>query len=344
MNGGFVIPGCETIDCCPGCPGREFLWSIYELRGPQEITRGNPQGTKTVQLQDVQGQVLYGVDFEVSFEGPDSRELANVAPFSLVLPADPRVAGVILLSQGEEVFRINRSPNIPEVKITEICAANVCNPPEAPFTGVVEIRWESADADDDPLIHSLQYSPDGGATFVPLAVNLTASSFVLDTRAIAGTTNADGLLRLIATDGLNTSMDEVPVSVPDRKPPTVLIIEPATPEPGEDPSPIYVRDGSPLIMVGHGYDPEDGFLPDQSLEWFSSLDGRLGNGRLLQATGLSRGRHSILLRGSDSDGQTTEASIETFIPEPGFLWQLGSGWVLLGALEAWRVRRHTRST
>ncbi len=96
-------------------------------------------------------------------------------------------------------------------------------------------------------------------------------------------------------------------------------------------------------MAGHGYDPEDGFLPEQSLQWSSSVDGPLGTGRLLQATGLSRGEHTISLFGSDSDGQTIEASINVVVPEPGFLWQLGSGLVLLGALQARRVRRQSRS-
>ena len=43
------------------------------------------------------------------------------------------------------------------------------------------------------------------------------------------------------------------VSVPDGKSPTVLIIEPPGPEPGEEESPIYIRSGSPLVLIGHGY-------------------------------------------------------------------------------------------
>jgi len=345
VNGGFLIPGCEIIDCCPGCPNLEFLWAIYQLNGPQEITPNNPQGTKTVQLQDVQGEILFGVDFEASFEALDSKEPANVAAFSLVLPADPRVASVVLFSEGKEVFRINRSPNSPEVKITEICSAGGCNAPDQPFAGAVEIHWEASDQDDDPLLFSLQYSPDGGETFVPLAVNLRSEPFLLDTRDIAGTTNGDGLIRLIATDGLNTSMHVVNVSIPDRKAPTVLITEPPTPEPGGGtPSPVYVRAGSPLILIGHGYDPEDGFLPEESLQWSSSVDGPLGTGRLLQATRLSKGGHTISLSGSDSDGQTSEESFDVFVPEPGLLWQLGSGLVLLGALEARRMRRPSTLT
>ena len=52
------------------------------------------------------------------------------------------------------------------------------------------------------------------------------------------------------------------------------------------------------------YDPEDGVLPDGSLQWSSSIDGAIGTGALLQIDTLSIGTHTITL---DGDGQRQRA-------------------------------------
>jgi hypothetical protein len=331
INAGFVSPICEIIDCCPLCPAREFFWPIYELSGPVGITPPDPFGSRALQLRDIQGQVLYELTFEPSFESNDSEAPADLATFSLIVPRIESTHSVALLSNGQEVYRTDRSPNAPEAKISEICVQGNCNPPDVPFSGPVEIHWEAGDQDGDPLRFSLQYSPNGGDSFVPLAVNLTSPPFLLDTRDIAGTANGNGLLRLIATDGLNTSTDEVPVSIPDRKSPTVLILEPSPESEQGEPEPIFVRKGSPLVLVGHGYDPEDGFLDEQAMLWSSSVVGPIGNGRLIQTNQLDEGRHTISLTGTDDDGQTTTATVDVFVPEPGFWWLLVSGSMVIGA-------------
>ena len=56
--------------------------------------------------------------------------------------------------------------------------------------------------------------------------------------------------------------------------------------------------GTPVHLVGLGFDPEDGLLPDASLVWSSDLDGPLGAGPTLDVA-LS-GRH--LRRGPRSTG------------------------------------------
>lgn len=102
------------------------------------------------------------------------------------------------------------------------------------------IRWEAADKDGDELRFSLQYSPDGGKTFVPLAVNLTDQEFVLDPSQIPGSRGQAGLIRLIATDGLNTATTEVNRLRISGKPPMVQILKPVSSVEGEAPA---VRQG-----------------------------------------------------------------------------------------------------
>lgn len=298
ITGGFVRPGCEVVDCCPGCPGPEFLNPIYQLKGPAKLTPNNPRGTRRLELRDKAGKALFKLNFEV-FEMADSEQKAGVTPFALVVPALRNVSSVVLLSEGKEVAQIKRSPNPPKVTL-------VSPKKGAILTSQTQIRWTASDADKDPLLFSLQYSPDAGKTFVPLAVNLTKTEFLLDTSKVAGSRGKMGRLRVIATDGLNTTIGEVgSISVPKRKPPTVRIVEPGiTPD-----QPLKLRKGSPLILDGYGYDPEDGFLPDKALVWESNKDGRLGTGRLLQTNKLSVGQHTISLIGTDRDKNRVRVSI-----------------------------------
>lgn len=67
--------------------------------------------------------------------------------------------------------------------------------------------------------------------------------------------------------------------------------------------------GAPVTLVGSASDAEDGPLGDGRLEWSSDLDGPLGAGAELTATGLSAGSHVITLKATDSRGQSGTAQI-----------------------------------
>ncbi len=296
----FVRPGCEVVDCCPWCPGPPgILRHIYELNGPVEFTRENKNGTRRIELQDPDGKLLLGQNFEVSFETTDSERPANVAPSTLLLPKVKNVHQVVLFSDGKEVARQVRSPNPPTIRLLSPKQGETLKE-----KGLVQ--WEATDKDGDDLRFSLQYSPDGGKTFVPLAVNLTGNEFVFSMSHIPGSRGEAGLIRLIATDGLNTTIAEVNrISVSGKKP-TVQILKPISSITGESAT---IRKGTALILVGQGYDPEDGFLPEESLQW--EIDGkRLGTGRTLQidTQTLSEGKHKTALTGIDKDQNKVEAA------------------------------------
>ncbi len=294
VTGKVVRPGCEIIDCCPGCPGPAVLDPIWQIRGPMEMTRFQ-MGTHRLELQNSAGQAIFGLDFEVDFNLTDSQIPLPTAPFALAVPAMTDVQSVVLLQQGTVVARRVRTPNPPRVRFRSPLNGAI-------LRGHVPVRWEATDVDGDPLTFSVQYSRDGGKTFVPVAVNLTGTEFMLDTSRIAGSQNA--FLRLVATDGLNTVAGQVgSLRVPDRKIPVVRIVEPGNTEP------VSIRPGATLLLVGYGHDAEDGFLPEKALLWRSSRDGSLGSGRVLQTNRLSLGEHTLMLKGTDRDGNAVEASI-----------------------------------
>ncbi len=295
----FVRPGCELVDCCPGCPGPGYLTHIYELRGPVAFTRENPKGTRRIELQDVKGNLLFGQNFEVSFHATDSEKPANVAPFTLLAPKIKNVHQIVLISEGKKIARKVRSVNSPVIRLLSPKQGET-------LKDMTAIRWDASDKDGDPLRFSLQYSPDGGETFVPLAVNLTGQAFQLDPSHIPGSLEQNGLIRLIATDGLNTTTTEVSTLSVFGKKPTVQILKPVS---SLSRKPVTIRQGSPLILVGQGYDPEDGFLTERSLQWI--IDGkRVGKGRVLQidTKTLSSGEHKVILTGTDKNKNSVETT------------------------------------
>ncbi|CAN5340185.1 hypothetical protein BH20ACT24_BH20ACT24_10350 [soil metagenome] len=315
------VPNCEVIDCGPCQPGPPCNWHIdplIKVIGPAELSRPDPGGMYGFQFLDREENVLFDTTFDVSFEGDEER--LETAAFSLFVPPFDDARFAILLHEGREVLRLTRSPSVPIVEI-------LSPKPGGTLRGEVTVDWEASDRDDDPLLFSLQYSPDNGETFVSLAADLQLggpdTKFVGDTSQIPGTDGPTGLLRLITTDGMNSILTDVrALNVPADKAPLVSIVEPA--EPGAIDLPM----GVPLILVGYGYDLEEGFLVKRALTWSSSIDGKLGNGRMLQAIELSPGRHVIKLTGRDSDGNVVRDKVVVNVvglaPEPADQKEVGS--------------------
>jgi len=76
-----------------------------------------------------------------------------------------------------------------------------------------EVIWEVSDPDtlDDELQYQLAYSPDGGQTFVPIAVDVPGSqrSIVFNSTEIQQSLGDQGLIRVFVSDGLNTAFADV---------------------------------------------------------------------------------------------------------------------------------------
>jgi len=71
--------------------------------------------------------------------------------------------------------------------------------------------------------------------------------------------------------------------------------------------------GEEITFKGTGTDPEDGVLTNESLVWFSDLDGMIGIGNEFSNANLSIGRHNITLSANDSLGQINMSTISIFI-------------------------------
>lgn len=124
---------------------------------------------------------------------------------------------------------------------------------------------------------------------------------------------------LTATDGeggLDAKSVTITVSKSKRTPPEVTINSPAT---GSSHAL-----GDEIYFNGGATDSEDGNLDGSSLIWATSKGGILGYGQTVQKNDLSGGKQTITLTATDSDGDTTVASvditIENTLPTAKITW------------------------
>ena len=107
---------------------------------------------------------------------------------------------------GTELDRIDSSANAPTVNITSPQTGDVWD------GGDQTITFPSNDPDGGLLTHIIQYSPDGGQTWLPLDIDVPDDELTIDPSVIEGGPNTH--VRVLTTDGVNTSMDEVgPIDV-----------------------------------------------------------------------------------------------------------------------------------
>ena len=112
--------------------------------------------------------------------------------------------------------------------------------------------------------------------------------------------NQRALIRVIATDGVNTgSVTSGLFSVQSHAP----VVHIATPS-----DQAFFTVDSQIILMGSARDTEDGPLGDQALTWL--VDGRpRGAGHEAAVSELPPGIHTIRLEAVDSDGNTAAASV-----------------------------------
>ncbi len=163
------------------------------------------------------------------------------------------------------------------------------------------IRWQGSDADaGDVVRYTVQYSPDNGATWMALINGTGNTSYVIsDTAGLPGSTQA--LVRVIASDGLNTGMDssDAPFTVQNHAP------QPSINTPADG---AHFTETATVILVGGAMDDEDGLLAAEKLQW--SVDGTVvGTGYEVELSTLTPGLHTVRLTATDSANITASTEV-----------------------------------
>jgi hypothetical protein len=243
-------------------------------------------GDYTVRLLDAANGVLATHAFQPE-EGEESR------PFGVVVPSAPgtRRVQIVATAGGPALFDQAISVNAPVVSSVTLPGA-----PD-PVDGTVTVAWAASDADGDPLTFDVYYSFDGGASFQPVVLGVAGSSTPVDTSTLGGGT---GIVRVVASDGVNQGTgDSAPFAVA-VKPPAVHINSPA--------NGASYNWGQIVHLSGDALDTLDGLLAGGSLTWWNQL-GWLGTGTVLDVSNLPVGVNVITLAAQNSAGLSASAQV-----------------------------------
>ena len=146
------------------------------------------------------------------------------------------------------------------------------------------IEWKS----EEGALAVVAYSPDEGASWLPLGIPSATSPLEVDLTNVPG--SALGQLRLMVTDGLRTvAVDSGPWPVAA----TGWVGAILTPTDGAQ-----VEAGTPVVLAGQAIELERREWADAQLEWYAEGLGRLGAGAEL-FVGFPPGSHAVQLRIGD---------------------------------------------
>ena len=284
------------------------------------------------QLQKWQGQIAAqnmpenvnaaAVSYTVRLVGAGNEVLAEQPAQLLVDEDDENVSvgfGAMLTEPAKQVLRVelladgavidSRAPGVgqPAVSISMPAGGETIDLD-------LTVNWNGTDPDtEDVLLYTLQYSPDNGSQWRTLishyaspggSENVSLNFPNLDD--IPGSNGPNARIRVIASDGYNTTVaTSNAFTVLDRKP-QPHILSPYANQ--------VLEAGDPVLLRGGAYDAETGLVESDKLTW--KIDGQpVGSGKDLNVDGLAAGDHIAELTAEDIIGQKASTQVQfTILP------------------------------
>jgi hypothetical protein len=289
---GFITPteGTATLDYAYRLS--QGLVSTRKLTKLASRIQPSTAATYSLRLLDAADGVLREQPFDLP---PDDHPAGEARSFNMLMPYDPATAFIVLYEGDTELTRRSVSQSPPSVQVLSPNGGEN-------ITGSMTVQWLADDPDGDPLLYTVQYSRNAGDEWQTLVSNYYTQTLVVD--HVPGSDAA--LVRVIATDGVNTADDEsdAPFTASNHVPE----VEITSPSDG-----MMVATDQTLNLQAYAYDIDTGTMQEDQLEWHSSMDGFLGNGSQLTITGLSEGDHTITFRADDGESGVATDTVQVTV-------------------------------
>ena len=251
-----------------------------------------------------------------------SGTILSQAPFSLVAPAPPAVPSInpalpVPDVQNSFFYFIMPFPtDTARIQIVRVQDQNILaerkvspTPPSLMVNGLTRVDAEAeyevtisvADDDGDPLDYVISYTPDA-TNHIPLSVQWGDPNrrFRFSAKSLPG--SPQGRVRVLVTDGVRSAEAYSPVAAFSNQKPLVSILEPMRDN--------VFAESAPIQLRGVVYDPEDGILSGNALEWHLDNGATpVGSDERLTFASLPLGDHSVTLRATDSKGAFQDSTL-----------------------------------
>lgn len=279
---------------------RQTRTSIEEGNYTLEFRDNFDNVLRSVKFQATEPQVLF-FDSEETAENKPNQEIHRKALFGFQVENPPEYTTLAILLEGKEIAVFEGSQYTPELSI--VTGPNLNQAYDS--ASIMNISWESNDADNDDLIYSVYYSTDAGINYNPLRLDTSQTSINLNVSQLRGSQQAR--IGVSVSDGLRSSFAETPVfSVPGHTPEVYI----ETPESG------FVFEKPQVITLYASGNDKDDDTP-LKFRWRNDLNEDLGteNNLLLFSTDLGTGEHTITVTATDNDGMTATASVDIVVTD-----------------------------
>jgi hypothetical protein len=258
-------------------------------------------GAYRLELQDTQGDILFTRFFDQT--APEWIDV-GAAPihFFEIMPLAPGTSKVLVKQDATTLGQVLVSPNPPQLTLIQ-------PQPGVVSSNTLQIAWTGSDLDGDEIEYMVEYNADGGLTWRTLASSLVDSTLTVKTEDLPGSNQAR--IRVLASDGLNTSTVDSGVLVVATKMPWVSIL---TPHDG-----VVLQPGQPVHLSGIAQDREDGPLDGAALTWTLDDSTAIGTGTQLTLFSPPTGWHEITLTADDNTGSKASTSVSVFVGHQVYL-------------------------
>lgn len=189
---------------------------------------------------------------------------SDSAPVSVTCPFPEATTRVVFSLNGQEVWRVDIPSGAPLVTLLSPTGGSI-----GPRDNVM-VEWEASHPQNAELNYRVDYSCDGGKTFKPLAVGLTATRYEWQTGL--GARGGRVRLRVVASDGFhesNSVSDDFAVEDVARR---VAVVQPRRGE--------VIPEGKTIHLLALASDIEQGnlTLDHNNTRWWLDDEVILGDG------------------------------------------------------------------
>jgi hypothetical protein len=233
-------------------------------------------------LLDEEGNSFLHVPLSYGYYCTDPGSLSQLAVRGYI-PFDKRTKTIKYEFRKKIVDELRVSKNHLEIAITTKI-------PERIEEEKLLLEWKTSYEGEAPLQYKVFYTNNGGETWQPVGNRTEQQQMEIGVNELPG--GKDCRFAVQVTDGYNNDRIESSSTSISNKPHEVMILSPL--------------DGANLLsqrsvlFSGQAYNPNTVEEITNGLMWFSSIDGELGSGPLLQKR-LSSGEHTIKLRVDKSE-------------------------------------------